>query len=213
MQGEHEAFSKTQTTGPMELVLVKCYGRKSGKQVSRASRVFHVHPDDLLVVHSELWKKVGRFGFAAGIAFRGNVALQDVGDALEYDDFTRLGIGIGRPSRDAIMEHIVAPFSRMERAKLRKVFRMVAPRLVGGLGPMPESYLGNYSVTWELGDFLRIGRQLGQGHFGEVFSARDEKRGTKVVVKVLKNAEAEYRLLREIRILRKLQGGTNVVQA
>ncbi|KNC46028.1 CMGC/CK2 protein kinase [Thecamonas trahens ATCC 50062] len=71
-----------------------------------------------------------------------------------------------------------------------------------------------YRVTWTKTDRFKMGRKVGQGHFGEVFEAKDtQRKSKKVVAKMLKDTRKQKAKLRqEIKMLEYVRGGPNIVQ-
>ena len=101
---------------------------ESGKAVARAWRAFlKEQPSEerprakLIILHDELEKPVGKLNFRTGGSARGHNGLKSCINTLGEKGFTRVGIGIGRPtSREP--KHVVAFVMRkMKPDELQKV--------------------------------------------------------------------------------------------
>eukprot|EP00300_Choanocystis_sp_HF-7_P034964 c48097_g1_i1.p1 GENE.c48097_g1_i1~~c48097_g1_i1.p1 ORF type:complete len:397 (-),score=71.25 c48097_g1_i1:151-1260(-) len=71
----------------------------------------------------------------------------------------------------------------------------------------------SYHVKWTKTGRYRLGRKVGQGHFGEAFEALDTESNRRVVVKTLKaEHRAKSKLKKEIKMLEYIRGGPNIVR-
>ncbi len=79
----------------------------------------------------------------------------------------------------------------------------------------PKAYwddtLPSTSVTWGRQEDYEVLRQVGKGKYGEVYESHDLRNRSKCVIKIMRPVK-EHRLRREIKILRHVRGGPNVVQ-
>ena len=70
------------------------------------------------------------------------------------------------------------------------------------------------AITWGDIDNYEIVKKIGRGKYSEVFEGMDvssSSAGTAIVIKVLKPVKKK-KIKREIKILRNLEGGTNIIQ-
>jgi len=76
----------------------------------------------------------------------------------------------------------------------------------------PDDYsdYGVYSLQWSLPDNYEVLKRIGWGKYSIVFEGFDVKHQRKVVVKVLKPVNSK-KIKREVKILRNLAGGDNVI--
>ena len=77
----------------------------------------------------------------------------------------------------------------------------------------PSSYWDyeSYDVDWGSSDDFTVTRKIGRGKYSEVFDGVATHNNRRVVVKVLKPVKKK-KLKREIKILRNLQGGPNIIK-
>jgi len=68
----------------------------------------------------------------------------------------------------------------------------------------------SFEPTWREQDDYQIIRKIGRGKYSEVFDGMDMKTTTLVVVKILKPVKKK-KIQREIKILKNLTGGTNII--
>lgn len=75
----------------------------------------------------------------------------------------------------------------------------------------PKEYWDdNLEVEWGSQDNFVVQRQLGKGKYGEVYEGVDLRTESVVVIKVMRPVK-EHRLRREIKILRHVNGGPNII--
>lgn len=76
----------------------------------------------------------------------------------------------------------------------------------------PKSYYDyeTFEPTWREQDDYQIIRKIGRGKYSEVFDGMDMKNNKLCVVKILKPVKKK-KIQREIKILKNLQGGTNII--
>jgi PTH1 family peptidyl-tRNA hydrolase len=87
--------------GDLRLALLKpeTYMNVSGQSVGAAARYFKVAPGSLLVVHDDVDLEPGRLQARLGGGLAGHGGLRSIAAELGTQDFLRLRIGVGRPSR------------------------------------------------------------------------------------------------------------------
>jgi PTH1 family peptidyl-tRNA hydrolase len=87
--------------GDLRLGLLKpeTYMNESGRAVGEAARFYKVEPEGLLVVHDDVDLEPGRLQARAGGGLAGHNGLRSLAQHLGSQEFERLRIGVGRPSR------------------------------------------------------------------------------------------------------------------
>jgi PTH1 family peptidyl-tRNA hydrolase len=70
----------------------------SGQSVSRLVKKFDINPDDLFVIHDDLDLPPGKIRIRRGSGSGGHKGINSVIAELGSQDFTRIRIGIGRPT-------------------------------------------------------------------------------------------------------------------
>jgi peptidyl-tRNA hydrolase, PTH1 family len=87
---------------------------ESGKSIAAAARFFKVPVEAVLVVHDDVDLDEGRLQARLGGGLAGHNGLRSIAQALGSQEFLRLRIGVGRPSRGdrrSIADYVLAPFA------------------------------------------------------------------------------------------------------
>jgi PTH1 family peptidyl-tRNA hydrolase len=90
------------------------YMNESGRSVGAAARYFKVDPAALLVAHDDVDLEIGRVQVRLGGGLAGHNGLRSISQELGTQDFLRLRIGVGRPSRGDprnVADYVLAPFT------------------------------------------------------------------------------------------------------
>lgn len=110
----------------VQLVLLrpKLLMNVNGVSVAKAASKFLIQPEHILLIHDELDKPLGKFGFKHGGSARGHNGVRSCVDCLHTDVMPRLRIGIGRPSGQTSVErHVLGRFSQEEQKVLDSVMK------------------------------------------------------------------------------------------
>jgi PTH1 family peptidyl-tRNA hydrolase len=90
---------RTGPGGPRVAVLIpQTYMNEAGRSVGPARGAFKVPPDRVLVVHDEIDLPFGRIQLRTGGGVAGHNGLKSVRDGLGSSDFSRIRVGVDRPS-------------------------------------------------------------------------------------------------------------------
>jgi PTH1 family peptidyl-tRNA hydrolase len=81
------------------LLKPETYMNESGRSVAAAVRFFKVPPEALLVVHDDVDLDHGRLQARLGGGLAGHNGLRSLAQHVGTQDFLRLRVGVGRPSR------------------------------------------------------------------------------------------------------------------
>jgi PTH1 family peptidyl-tRNA hydrolase len=95
------------------LLQPETYMNVSGRSIGAAARFFKVAPEDLLVVHDDVDLDVGRLQARLGGGLAGHNGLRSIAQELGTQEFLRLRVGVGRPSRGDprdIASYVLSPF-------------------------------------------------------------------------------------------------------
>jgi PTH1 family peptidyl-tRNA hydrolase len=115
--------------GPIGVVLARpqTFMNASGEAVSRLVRRFKVSPDnyrdDLIVVHDDLDLSLGKIRLRRGGSSAGHKGIESIMAELDSPDFTRVRVGIGRPtviegsdlSESDIVDYVLSDFTPEEK--------------------------------------------------------------------------------------------------
>lgn len=94
----------------------------NGVSVAKAANKFSVQPKNILLVHDELDKALGKLAIKLGGSARGHNGVRSCTDCLQTDVMPRLRIGIGRPSgKTPVDRHVLGRFSKEEQIILNSV--------------------------------------------------------------------------------------------
>jgi len=89
-----------------KIVLAKpqTYVNLSGQSVSRLIKRFNINLNDLLVIHDDLDLPLGKIRISHGSSSGGHKGVDSIITCLGSQDFTRLRVGIGRPTTEGFAE-------------------------------------------------------------------------------------------------------------
>jgi PTH1 family peptidyl-tRNA hydrolase len=103
--------------GMHQVVLAKplTYMNANGKAVAELSRHFAVLPRDVIIIHDDLDLTLGRVKLKTRGGDAGHYGVRSVIEHLGTGEFTRIRIGIGRPSsKDEVVSFVLTPFASDE---------------------------------------------------------------------------------------------------
>ncbi|MBE0555704.1 MAG: aminoacyl-tRNA hydrolase [Proteobacteria bacterium] len=99
----------------------------SGVAINRLTDYFRIALEDVIVVHDDLDLPFQTIRLKVGGGHGGHKGLISIIDHLGSADFTRVRIGIGRPSHKSLVEsYVLSPFSDDEMRFLPQVTRTAA---------------------------------------------------------------------------------------
>jgi PTH1 family peptidyl-tRNA hydrolase len=111
-----------------KLLLLKpqTFMNRSGQAVGNLLRYYKFGPENILVVHDELYLGAGAVKFKKNGGHAGHNGLRDIIEHLDSKDFYRLRIGINRPlvGRN-VTDYVLSAPSREERATIVLAFERV----------------------------------------------------------------------------------------
>ena len=105
----------------------------SGESVQAAMRFFRYAPEEVLVAHDDVELAFGRVGIRMGGGLAGHNGLRSIANSLSSRDFWRLRIGVGRPNRGDLHDHVLGRFSPEEELVLPSILDKIAAILTNGL--------------------------------------------------------------------------------
>ena len=101
----------------------------SGESVQAATRFFRYAPDEVLVVHDDVELPFGHVGIRMGGGLAGHNGLRSIVSCLSTREFWRLRIGVGRPGRGDLHDHVLGRFTPDEETVLPRVLDETASLL------------------------------------------------------------------------------------
>ncbi|KAM3610456.1 uncharacterized protein V6R79_004176 [Siganus canaliculatus] len=106
----------------------------NGVSVAKAASKYGIKPEDILLVHDELDKPLGKIAIKHGGSARGHNGVRSCVDCLQTDVMPRLRVGIGRPTGKASVErHVLGRFSSEEQKVLVSVLAQSVDLLLSQL--------------------------------------------------------------------------------
>jgi len=109
-QGEHLLLLKPLT-----------FMNLSGRSVVEALRFHKLHLKDVVVIHDDLDIPFGRVKVKEGGGHAGHNGLRSLVTELGSGDFTRVRVGIGRPSRGDVVDYVLNRFAEDELKQLPSI--------------------------------------------------------------------------------------------
>ncbi len=88
----------------------------SGEAVGKLYAFYKIAPPDLLVIYDDLDLPLGKIRLRADGSAGGHHGMESIIARVGTSDYPRLRIGIGRPTPDADIDHVLGSFSDDERA-------------------------------------------------------------------------------------------------
>ncbi|XP_077416858.1 peptidyl-tRNA hydrolase [Vanacampus margaritifer] len=94
----------------------------NGVAVAKAASKYGIQPEDILLVHDEMDKPLGKVAIKHGGSARGHNGVRSCMDCLRTDVMLRLRVGIGRPAgKMSVERHVLGRFGAEERNALDSV--------------------------------------------------------------------------------------------
>lgn len=107
-----------------ELVLLKplTYMNRSGECVRKAMSFFEISEESTLVVHDELDLPLGMLKLKRGGGEAGHNGLKSISAEIGTREYSRLRVGVGRPTGGDVAEFLLQPLPEADAAKLEGSF-------------------------------------------------------------------------------------------
>ena len=105
----------------IEYILLKplTFMNLSGESASYITKFFNINTEDIIVIYDDMDIPFGSFKIKKGGSSGGHNGIKSLIAHLKSDDFTRIRIGIGRPSGGKqVNDYVLSSFSKSEREKL-----------------------------------------------------------------------------------------------
>ncbi len=122
-QQKHRGLISERTIGNRRCRVLKpsTYMNSSGESVAAVSRYFDVSVESLVVVHDDVELEFGDVVYKKGGGVAGHNGLRSIAHYLKTREFSRLRIGIGRPTRQSVSSYVLGVFDNNERQELSRV--------------------------------------------------------------------------------------------
>ena len=142
--------------GPHRVVLAKplTFMNESGQAVAPLSRWYKIPPERILVMHDDLDLPLARIRLRPGGSSGGHKGLQSIIASLGTQEFPRLRIGIGRPTRGDPIDYVLNDFDRGQEPTIRATYpwieRILQCFLDQGIEVAMNEYNGRQTLLPEL---------------------------------------------------------------
>ncbi|MCH3919564.1 MAG: aminoacyl-tRNA hydrolase [Sphaerochaeta sp.] len=111
------------------LLKPQTYMNISGQSVAEAYAFFHLHSQEVVVVHDDLELPFGTAKLQLGGGLQGHNGLRSIKTDIGSDQFLRIRIGIGRPPHGNAASYVLAPFTPDEEIGLSLLLPRLRPWL------------------------------------------------------------------------------------
>jgi len=101
----------------------------SGESVAAFINFYKINPEDILVVHDEIDLPFGTIAFKSGGGLAGHNGLKSISEKIGGQEFCRLRVGTGRPTRGSVTNWVLTEFQESEKQDLELVLENSAKAL------------------------------------------------------------------------------------
>jgi len=111
------------------------YMNLSGQSVSRLIQKFNINPNDLLVIHDDLDLALAKIRIRQGGGSAGHKGIESIISYLKSQDFTRIRVGIGRPTKPIlseadIIDYVLSDFTAEEKQAIAQAIPVVSEAIL-----------------------------------------------------------------------------------
>jgi PTH1 family peptidyl-tRNA hydrolase len=111
------------------------YMNSSGQSVSRLIQKFNINPDDLLVIHDDLDLPLAKVRISHSSGSAGHKGIESIIKELGRQDFTRIRVGIGRPTKPILSEadiiaYVLSDFTPEEKPAIAQAIPRVSEAIL-----------------------------------------------------------------------------------
>lgn len=126
---EHKAETKkiklTQAGRTEEVLIAKpqTFMNRSGESVQSLMSFYKISPEHLLVIHDDIDQPFGALKFQKNRGHGGQNGVRNISEVLGTQDYTRLKLGVGRPTHPGfdIADYVLSSFNKTELPLLSRV--------------------------------------------------------------------------------------------
>lgn len=113
------------------LVKPQSYMNRSGFPIQKISSYFKIEPGNIIIVHDELDLTFGRIMIVKDRGHGGHNGIRSVIESLGTKNFTRIRVGVGRPTREegdsvTAAGHVLGRFSGDEQKEVDSIVKTTA---------------------------------------------------------------------------------------
>jgi len=110
-----------------KIILIKphTFMNNSGESISPLSRYYDIEPEEITVIYDDLDLPSGKIRFKKGGGHGGHNGLRSLNQHLENTNYTRIKVGIGRPSNGDITAWVLGQAGEDDRADEARIFHVL----------------------------------------------------------------------------------------
>ncbi|MDD4871033.1 MAG: aminoacyl-tRNA hydrolase [Kiritimatiellae bacterium] len=108
------------------LVKPETYMNRSGLAVASILKYRRAEIGNMIVVLDDADLEQGQLRIRSNGSSGGHKGLGSIIEAVGGEEFTRVRIGIGREADNDLVEHVLKPYSGIDRRKMKEVFSLAA---------------------------------------------------------------------------------------
>ena len=111
--------------GKMDYLLLKplTFMNLSGEAALYMASFMKIYVEDIIVVYDDMNLPIGTFKVSVGGSDGGHNGIKSITESLKSSEFTRIRVGIGRPTEGVeVSDFVLSPFTKEERGELRIIF-------------------------------------------------------------------------------------------
>jgi PTH1 family peptidyl-tRNA hydrolase len=129
----------------VRVAIPNTYMNESGRAISALLDVHHFEPNDLVVVHDDMYVSAGQLRFKKGGRDGGHKGVRSVIGAMGTDGFWRLKLGIGRPSTPGDdVGYVLEKIPDHERRDLAEMIERAVQAIVCFAVQGPDAAMNRY---------------------------------------------------------------------
>jgi PTH1 family peptidyl-tRNA hydrolase len=98
------------------------YMNLSGESIKEVLTFYKVPNENIIVIYDDISLEVGRLRVRDKGSAGGHNGIKSIISHLGSDVFPRIKIGVGQPSKDNLVSHVLGKFSKDESQKLNETF-------------------------------------------------------------------------------------------
>lgn len=108
------------------LLWPQTFMNSSGDAVGKFYSFFKIEPHNMIVVYDDLDLPLGKLRLRAQGSSGGHHGMESIISRIGTSDFPRVRVGIGRPTPDADIDHVLGEFDKSERKVMDETFARAA---------------------------------------------------------------------------------------
>lgn len=113
----------------VHLLMPQTFMNLSGKSVVPAANFFDIDFEKVIVVHDEIDLELGQMKIKVDGGHGGHNGLRDIIAKSGRKDFIRLRLGVGRPERGDVSDHVLGKFKKVEVDEVAEMLHVAVQAL------------------------------------------------------------------------------------